>query len=103
MELQEFAPHLLISQIRLRTPVPTFFDSRGALIAELRDLLDVPEWSYNQDGIDVFSTDGRELFRVRSAEIYASFENFDDFQTATARTRSFIERVLDWLGRSYPR
>lgn len=98
MELQEFSPHLLISQVRLKSPHPVLFDKRGALIEELREMLEAPEWAYQQDGLQVSSSDGRELFRLTVSEAYVSLENFEDFEAAVEKTRRFLGFALEALG-----
>lgn len=98
MELQEFTPHLLLAQLRPVRPVAAVLDTRGAFVDHAREALALDNWGYGDDGVEIASSDRRELYRLNIHEVSASAENFESFEAARSRITEFLAMGLKHLG-----
>jgi hypothetical protein len=97
MELQDFAPHLLVTQLVFKNPSAAVIDQRGSWIATLRDEFGASEFAAEAAAVEAFSDDQREQYRVGTAQVVGSIENFDEFEAAGDKLGRFAERALDRL------
>ncbi len=99
MELQEFAPHLLQVQLIFKDTSAAIVDQRGAMLTVLKRDLEAGEGNVELAAVEAFSEDKREQYRVGTAQVVASIENFEEFGAATEKLRGFAEMALDRLER----
>ncbi len=99
MEIQEFAPHMLLTQLVFKTQTPAIIDQRGALMAMCREEFDAGEANSELAAVEAFSEDKREQYRIGTAQVVASYENFDELDVAGEKLSRFAEVALDRLGR----
>jgi hypothetical protein len=96
VEVQELACKAPIANVRF--PLSRLLaDNRGALIQRLGKLLGTTEFGWRATGVDVFSTDNRDFFRLTGRDLLASCEHFADFDATATKIRSFVEAALDGL------
>lgn len=95
MEVQDFAPHMLLAQLVFKEPSPTVIDQRGAWIATLRDEFGAAEFSAEGAAVEAFGEHRREQYRVGTMQVAASTENFDEIEDAEEKIRRFVELALD--------
>jgi hypothetical protein len=98
MEIQEFAPHMLLGQLVFKAPTPAVIDQRGSLMAMLQEEFDATETNGEPAAVEAFSEDQREQYRIGTAQVIASTENFDELDVAGAKIGRFAEVGLDRLG-----
>jgi hypothetical protein len=98
MELQEFAPHMLLAQLVFKTPTPAVIDQRGALMAMFQEEFDASEANGEPAAVEAFSEDKREQYRIGTAQVMASSENFDELDAAGEKISRFAEIALGRLG-----
>jgi len=101
MEIQEFAPHVLIAQLVFKTQTPAVIDQRGALMAMLQEEFSAGEASGELAAVEAFSEDRREQYRVGTAQVMASSENFDELDDAGEKISRFADVTLRRLGRPH--
>ncbi|HXA54017.1 MAG TPA: hypothetical protein VNV37_03990 [Solirubrobacteraceae bacterium] len=101
MELQDFAPHLLVTQLVCTNPSAAVIDQRGKWIATLRDEFGATEFAAEGAAVEAFSDDRREQYRVGTAQVVGSIENFDEIKAAGDKLGRFVERALDRLERPH--
>jgi hypothetical protein len=99
MELQDFAPHLLFVQLVFKEQSPAVIDQRAKWITTLRDDFGAAECTAEAAAVEAFSGDKREQYRVGTAQIVASVENFDDVHEASEKLGQFARTALDRLER----
>lgn len=97
MEVQDFAPHMLLARLVFKEPSPTVIDRRGALIAKLRDTLETAEFSIEGAAVEASSPDRRRRYRIGTAQVLASVENFDELQDVQNELSEFFKFALDQI------
>jgi len=98
MELQEFAPHALVAQLVFKTPTPAVIDQRGTLMTMLQDEFDAGVANGEPAAVEAFSEDKREQYRIGTAQVMASSENFDELDAASEKISRFAGVALGRLG-----
>jgi hypothetical protein len=101
MELQDFAPHFLVTQLVFKAPSAAVIDQRGAWIATFRDEFGATEFAAEAAAVEAFSDDRCEQYRVGTAQVVGSIENFDDIVVAGAKLGQFVALALDRVERPH--
>jgi hypothetical protein len=99
MEIQEFAPHMLLGQLVFKTPTPAVIDQRGALMALLQQEFGASEGNAELSAVEAFSEDRRNQWRIGTAQVMASSENFDEIDVAGDEIGRFAKLALTRLDR----
>ncbi len=95
MEVQDFAPHFLLAQLVFKTTTPAIVDHRGAWVATLRDEFGATEAEVEPAAVEAFSEDKREQYRVGTAQVVASIENFEEIDAAGEKIARFAKLALE--------
>lgn len=93
MELQELTCRALIANVRFRLS-PTLADNRGAMIRELGSIVGTEEFGWTETGIDLFSSDQRDHFRLTGRDLVASSEHFESIDDSFAKTKAFTAAAV---------
>jgi phosphoglycolate phosphatase-like HAD superfamily hydrolase len=96
VEIQELACKALIANVRFPLS-PLIIDNRGTLIQRMSAALDATEFAWRENGVDVFTTDEHNLFRIGGRDLVASCEHFSDLEAAAGKIRTFVETGLEFL------
>jgi len=99
MELQDFSPHLLVAQLAFKEPSAAVVDQRGAWITTFRNDFGATEFVAEAAAVEAFSDDRREQYRVGTAQVVGSIENFDEITEAGQKLGRFVELALDRVER----
>lgn len=94
VELQDFAPVLLFSQLGYSEPAPLILDRKGAAMQAMISLLKLTEVTFHPTAIEVTSEETGEKYRIGIAQAYASLQDFNGLDEAVGRTRDFLELGL---------
>jgi len=99
MELQDFAPHLLLAQVVFKEPSPAVIDQRGAWITTLGEKFGATEFSAEAAAVEAFSEDKRKQYRVGTMQVVASVENFDEIERVGKELGEFVDVALTRVNR----
>jgi hypothetical protein len=99
VELQDFAPHLLVAQLAFKEPSAAVIDQRGAWITTFRNDFGATEFVAEAAAVEAFSEDRCEQYRVGTAQVVGSIENFDEIAEAGEKLGRFVELALDRVER----
>jgi hypothetical protein len=97
VELQDFAPQHLYSQLVFAEPEASILDRRGATTKAMREHLKLSNYTLHPTAVEVASDDNRNQYRIGIAQVFASLMSFDDFAGASSQTRGFLEMALEHL------
>jgi hypothetical protein len=101
MEVQDFAPHFLLAQLVFKDTSPAIIDQRAAWITTLRDEFGATEAQAELAAVEAFTEDRTEQYRVGTAQVLASIENFEEIETAGEKLARFAEVALDRIERPH--
>lgn len=98
MEVQDFAPHMLLARLVFRESSPVVIDQRGALIATLRNEFEATQFAVENAAVEAFGEHRSTQYRVGTAQVLASAENFDERQQVQADLERFFKLALTRVG-----
>lgn len=97
MEVQDFAPHMLLARLLFKEPSPAVIDQRGALIATLRDTFGASEFSIEGAAVEALGSNRCWQYRIGTAQVLASIENFDELEEVRNELSKFFKLALGRL------
>jgi hypothetical protein len=97
VEVQDFAPRYLYSQLAFAESQASVIDRRGATAKVMADHLNLGEVTIHPTAAEVASEDGRDQFRIGIAQTYAGLLNFEGLDDAREKTARFLEMSLGHL------
>ena len=96
MEIQEFALRHLIAQLVFNRNQSVVIDRRGALAAELHDLLGTSSASLEETATEATTPDGLSKYRVGMAQLLAAL-HVDGFDEGGENIETFFRRGMELL------
>lgn len=97
MELQDFAPQQIYSQLEF-SPAASIVDRRGETAESMLDFLKLSNLSLHPTAVELTSEDGREQYRIGLIQIYGLISGFVDFEEASEKVGDFLRMAVDHLG-----
>jgi hypothetical protein len=89
----------------LRSSLPDRFPlaarPKGRADRALAEKHGLPDWTAQQDVVQLYTTDGRTLFQLAVRDVYVSIENFEDLAEAIASAQNFMADAIDALKVDY--
>jgi hypothetical protein len=95
VELQDFAPQHLYSQMAYAETQGFVLDERGGIASEMTKRLGEMKIMLDATAAELRSEDERNQYRIGIAQIYASLMGFDDFDVARVEARDFLELAVN--------
>ena len=93
MEIQEFAPRHLIAQLSFKRNQSAVIDRRGALAAELHELLGTSSASLEETAAEATTRDGMSKYRIGMAQLLAVL-HVDGLDESGGNIETFFRRGM---------
>lgn len=97
MEVQELACKALIANVRFPLS-PRMIDNRGQLIERFAEVLGTEQFGYSDLGVDVYTTNEHDHFRLTGTSLTASCEHPESVEETGERIKRFVREGVDALG-----